>query len=62
MGRVKSKLKMQKNVQIIDRFFPSTKMCHKCGIIHNEITLKDRIFICECGLNEDRDLKAAKLY
>ena len=45
---------------IIDRFFPSTKMCPSCGVINEDITISDRIFTCGCGYTEDRDIKAAK--
>jgi putative transposase len=59
MGLVKSKLKYNKNVFVIDKWFPSTKMCYMCGNI-NEIALSDRVYKCSCGLVEDRDVKAAK--
>ncbi len=45
---------------VIDRFCPSSKTCSGCGWIHDELTLADRLFICqECGLALDRDLNAA---
>lgn len=34
-------------------------LCYECSAL-NTITLKDRQYICDCGLNEDRDIKAAK--
>lgn len=44
----------------IDRWYPSSKTCHKCGSIKKDLTLKDRIYICpECGEIIDRDLNAA---
>ena len=48
----------------IDRFYPSSKLCsnQKCGQIKSkdELTLKDRVYKCECcGLEIDRDLNAA---
>lgn len=43
----------------VDRFFASSKLCRKCGILKENLTLKDRIFVCECGHVEDRDLNAA---
>lgn len=49
-----------KEVIHIDRFFPSTKTCNSCGWINNSLTLKDRSWICKCGLEIDRDLNAAK--
>ena len=61
LGTLKSKLRSNPNVIIIDRFFPSTKMCPECGTIKEDITLSDRTFICgSCGYTEDRDRKAAK--
>lgn len=61
MGKLKEKLNQQNNVFVIDRSYPTTKMCYKCGTIHKNITLNDRTFICpSCDFTEDRDLKAAK--
>ena len=61
LGKVKEKLKEQKNVYIIEKHYPTTKLCHNCGSMNKNITLKDRIFVCEsCGYTEDRDIKAAK--
>jgi putative transposase len=49
-----------KQVIHIDRFFPSSKTCSKCGWINNQLTLKDRNWICpECGSVHDRDFNAA---
>lgn len=46
---------------IVDRFYPSTKTCSKCGYIKDSISLKERVFECpNCGLNLDRDLNAAR--
>ena len=42
----------------IGRFEPSSKMC-PCGKINNALTLADRIWQCECGLEHDRDILAA---
>jgi putative transposase len=44
----------------IDRFFPSSKSCNKCGWINNQLTLKDRNWTCpECNSIHDRDFNAA---
>jgi putative transposase len=43
----------------ISRWFPSSKMCHKCGAIKDDLTLKDRIYNCDCGFSIDRDLNAS---
>lgn len=40
----------------VDRFFPSSKMCSVCGAIKEDLTLEDRVYICECGNIIDRDL------
>ena len=47
------------NVKVVDRFFPSTKLCPKCGT-KNKIPLSQRIYICECGFVDDRDGKSAR--
>ena len=47
-------------LQVADRWFPSSKMCSRCGHIRHDLTLKDRIFVCpECGLVIDRDENAS---
>ena len=44
----------------IDRWFPSSKRCHVCGYINDNLTLKDRSWLCpECNTNHDRDVNAA---
>lgn len=59
LGRVKAKLKTSPNAIMIERSFPSTKLCLNCGAL-NILSLADRIYKCECGYEEDRDIKAAK--
>ena len=44
----------------IDRWFPSSKRCHVCGYINDNLTLSDRSWLCpECNTNHDRDVNAA---
>lgn len=43
----------------IDRFYPSSKKCCKCGKIKKELKLSDRVYRCECGNTMDRDKNAA---
>jgi len=45
-------------VQIVDHYFPSTKLCSNCGSLQN-LKLSDRVYKCSCGLQLDRDLNAA---
>ena len=49
-----------KNVLFIGRFEPSSKLCHKCGYINQDLKLSDREWICPvCGEHLDRDVNAA---
>lgn len=50
--------KRGKQVVKIDRFAPTTKVCSGCGQNHN-LTLRDRVLNCDCGLTIDRDHNAA---
>ena len=43
----------------VDRFFPSSKKCCKCGRIKKELKLSERVYHCECGNEMDRDRNAA---
>lgn len=49
-----------KNLIVIDRYAPSSKMCPECGRINNKLTLSNRTWVCECGKIWDRDLLAAQ--
>jgi len=44
----------------IDRWYPSSKTCNVCGWINQDLTLKDREWICGNGHKLDRDHNAAK--
>jgi len=46
--------------KLVDKLFPSSKLCSKCGYKNASLTLKDRQYNCpQCGLSIDRDLNAA---
>jgi putative transposase len=46
---------------VADRWFPSSKRCHRCGKVKDELSLSERTYVCDkCGLVMDRDLNAAK--
>ncbi len=48
-------------VQVVSRWEPSSKTCSGCGWLHLDLTLADRVFICQqCGLTINRDLNAAQ--
>ena len=46
-------------VIIVDRFFPSSKLCSCCGGIKKDLKLSDRIYRCDCGNIIDRDYQAS---
>ena len=46
-------------LRVVARWYPSSKMCHRCGRIKRDLKLSDRIYRCECGYVEDRDFNAA---
>jgi putative transposase len=46
-------------LQIADRFFPSSKTCHVCGAINENLKLSDRTWTCVCGAVHDRDENAS---
>lgn len=44
----------------VDRFYPSSKLCHECGWKYSELTLSEREWTCRnCGTRHDRDVNAA---
>ena len=48
-------------VTIAPRFFPSSKLCSKCGQSNENLTLRDRVWTCpECGAVQQRDRNAAQ--
>lgn len=45
---------------IVDKWYPSSKLCHKCNHENKELTLADRNWTClHCGTELDRDVNAA---
>lgn len=46
-------------LRIVDRFYPSSKLCHECGCIKNDLKLSDREYVCECGYHANRDFNAS---
>ena len=44
----------------IDKWFPSSQICHSCGSLHPEMKdLHIRTMECDCGYRMDRDQNAA---
>ncbi len=50
-----------KTVKLVDRFFPSSKLCSACGHVVESLPLDTREWDCpKCGAHHDRDENAAK--
>src|SRR5690606_6999233 len=45
---------------VIDRWFPSSKLCGACGTVAARMPLNVREWTCDCGAVHDRDVNAAK--
>ena len=43
-----------------DRWYPSSKTCSACGAVNSGLTLSDRMWLCRCGAEHDRDHNAAR--
>ena len=47
-------------VVVVDRWFASSKLCHKCGVKNQDLTLRQRTWECaHCKERHDRDVNAA---
>ena len=50
-----------KQVVLIDRFYPSSKTCSSCGYKKKDLKLSDRFWVCpECNTEHNRDINAAR--
>ncbi len=45
---------------VVDRWFPSSKLCSACGVLAESMPLNVRTWRCACGTVHDRDVNAAK--
>jgi len=60
MGGIISGLKKHpETLVVVDKYFPSTQLCPKCGT-KNKHTLDQRIYHCDCGYSCDRDIHGAR--
>lgn len=49
-----------KSVELVGRYFPSSKLCHNCGYKNTELKRSDEEWTCpNCGTHHDRDWNAA---
>ncbi|HWE88613.1 MAG TPA: RNA-guided endonuclease TnpB family protein [Pseudonocardiaceae bacterium] len=49
-----------RNLVVVDRWFPSSKLCSTCGALADKMPLNVREWTCGCGTTHDRDVNAAK--
>ncbi|MFF3890041.1 RNA-guided endonuclease InsQ/TnpB family protein [Streptomyces sp. NPDC001914] len=49
-----------RQIVVVDRFFPSSRLCHHCGDVAASMPLSVRTWTCGCGTVHDRDVNAAK--
>ena len=47
-------------LRLVDRSYPSSKLCSNCGFKYKDLKLSERFWICSnCGSEHDRDVNAA---
>jgi putative transposase len=49
-----------RDLVVVDRFFPSSKLCGECGTVQARLPLNVREWTCACGAVHDRDVNAAR--
>ena len=60
--RIKLKAKCDENgieLRVVDRWYPSSRICHHCGSVKKDLKLSDRAYRCICGYVENRDFNAS---
>ncbi|MFF2937464.1 RNA-guided endonuclease InsQ/TnpB family protein [Streptomyces mirabilis] len=48
-----------REVIVVDRWFPSSKLFSHCGTLKEKMPLSVRTWTCDCGVTHDRDVNAA---
>ncbi|MGV9425550.1 RNA-guided endonuclease InsQ/TnpB family protein [Streptomyces sp. NPDC003656] len=49
-----------RDLVVVDRFFPSSRLCGNCGTVRGKLPLNVREWTCDCGTVHDRDVNAAR--
>jgi len=49
-----------RNLVVVDRWFPSSRLCSTCGAHAERMPLNVRSWTCRCGTVHDRDVNAAR--
>ena len=52
-------LRIRTQIVLVDRGYPSSRLCSHCGVKNATLTLSERIWTCACGVRHDRDVNAA---
>lgn len=52
-------LRFRTQIVLVDRWYPSSRLCSCCGIKNGMLRLSERSWTCECGVRHDRDVNAA---
>jgi putative transposase len=48
-----------RDLVVVDRWYPSSKVCSACGALRDKMPLNVREWTCRCGAHHDRDVNAA---
>ena len=49
-----------RDLVVVDRWFPSSKVCSACGALRDGMPLNVRKWTCRCGARHDRDVNTAR--
>lgn len=49
-----------RDLLVVDRWYPSARVCSHCGALHEKLPLNIRVWTCRCGTVHDRDVNAAR--
>ncbi|GII92334.1 transposase [Sinosporangium siamense] len=49
-----------RRLAVVDRWFPSSRLCSACGALQDRLPLNVRTWKCACGAVHDRDVNAAR--
>lgn len=52
-------LRFDTQLVLVDRWYPSSRLCSNCGMKNGMLRLSERTWTCECGARHDRDVNAA---
>jgi putative transposase len=50
----------RRHLSVVSRWFQSSELCRHCGTVNADLKRSDRVWMCACGIELDRDLNAAE--